>query len=186
VKIKKLLVDVSARVTVMIMQFHRGPYLQRGRGVGSVLAAIFRNVAPTLKFLGKRALSSDVVRNVGGTLAKSAIRGGLNFAADALNGGNLKESAAANLQTAKRELSSTVKRALKQTKAITASAASAPAPRSAPLAKRARLRQQHRQPPRLQQRPRNRLSAGRSVFAEHTDDEEDNAAVTADAAASGK
>jgi hypothetical protein len=143
----------------MIMQIHRGPYLQRGRGVGSVLAAVFRNtVVPTMKLLGKRAMSSDLVRSVGSTLAKSAIQGGLNFATDALNGGNLKESAVTNLAAAKRELATTVKRALKTKRAINTAASSV---------KRARL--PHR---RLPMQQRSRASTVKNVFAEHTDEDE--------------
>jgi hypothetical protein len=96
----------------MILQYHQGPYLQRGRGVGSVLSALFRRVTPALKMMGRQVAGSKVVRDIGGTLLNSAVQGGLNFAADALNGENLKESAATSVTTAKRELAKTIRRSI--------------------------------------------------------------------------
>jgi hypothetical protein len=97
----------------MIRHYHQGPFLQRGRGIGSVLSALFSNITPVLKGLGRRAVNSGLVRNLGNTLVDSAVKGGLNFATDALSGGNLKESATTNLAAAKRELAKTIKRSIR-------------------------------------------------------------------------
>jgi hypothetical protein len=140
-------------VNTMILQYHRGPMLQRGRGIGSVLAALVRNVTPAVAMLGKKVLSSSLVRDVGSTLANSAIQGGLNFATDALNGGNLKESANANLEAAKHEIAETVKRHRRPR-----------VKQALPPTKRAKVTRVYRS------RPGN----VKSVFDEGTDDDDDD------------
>lgn len=94
----------------MIMHgVHRGPYLQRGRGIGSFLSSLFRSVVPVLKTVGTNVLKSGLVKDVGRTLADSAVKGGLRLATTALDGGSLKESFGSSVSDAKRAVSQVIK-----------------------------------------------------------------------------
>lgn len=94
------------------MYVHRGPYLQRGRGLGNIFGSLFRTVLPALKTLRSyslTALKSNLVRNAGRSIASSALQGGISAVTDALDGKNVKKSLNSSLSNAKRELSRTIK-----------------------------------------------------------------------------
>jgi hypothetical protein len=94
----------------MKMYAHRGPYIQRGRGFGSFFSSIFRTAVPALKTFGSRLLNSSVTKNVGKTLAKSALKGGLSLAADTVAGKDIGESFSSNVNTARQALAKTLRK----------------------------------------------------------------------------
>ena len=83
------------------MRFHSGPYIQRGRGVGSVFRAFAQFVLPALKAIGKNIISSPTVRKLGKATLKgvkrTAVDAGLNIANDALAGENIIDSIKKNV-----------------------------------------------------------------------------------------
>ena len=97
---------------------HRGPYLQRGRGmgvqrgkgIGSFFASLFKRAVPALKAMGSKILGSSITQNVGKTLAHSALQGGLNIASDTLGGKNFKDSFSSNVNQAKQEMAKTLRK----------------------------------------------------------------------------
>ena len=90
--------------------FHRGPYVQRGRGFGSLFSSLFRYAVPALKTLGGKIMNSSITRNVGKTLANSAMQGGLSLAADGLAGKNVGESFSKNIEKARQDVASTLRK----------------------------------------------------------------------------
>jgi hypothetical protein len=92
------------------MVVHRGPYLQKGRGFGSMFASLFKSAVPALKLLGTRILGSSITKSIGKTLAHSALQGGLNIAADTLSGRKkLKDSFSHNVGEAKKDMAKTLR-----------------------------------------------------------------------------
>jgi hypothetical protein len=71
------------------MYIHRGRYLQRGRGVGSVLSSFFKTIFPFAKSVGRSVAKSPLTKKVLTSAKNSAIDAGLNIAADALSGENV-------------------------------------------------------------------------------------------------
>jgi hypothetical protein len=88
----------------------RGVYIQRGRGFGSALHSVYRSAVPALHTLGSRALNSSVTKNVGKTLAQSAVTGGLEVVADGLSGKNMKDSFSSHVGEAKLDLAKTLRK----------------------------------------------------------------------------
>jgi hypothetical protein len=94
------------------MRFHQGIELQRGRGFGSILAALFRSFMPIAKAginAGKRVLQSDYVRNLSAKsldVGKEMLK---NIATDVLEGQTLKNSAKAEINKAKKKISEVIK-----------------------------------------------------------------------------
>ena len=68
-----------------------GARIQRGHGLGSIFGGLFRSVLPLLKSLGM-------------TVGKQALRTGAQMAGDVLGGQNIKESAKSRLRAAGSEL----------------------------------------------------------------------------------
>lgn len=94
------------------MQFHHGPYSQRGRGIGSIFSGLFRSLKPLasmgLKF-GKKVLNSDLAKKVGSTALEFGKEALTNVAADVLEGKDIKESAGEQLAEAKSRLARTLR-----------------------------------------------------------------------------
>lgn len=91
------------------MNFHSGLRYQRGRGLGSIFSGLMRGFAPLARMglnAGKKLLNSDIVKNIG----KSALDHGkktlLSMAADLVEGKNVKESAQAQLNEARKDIAS--------------------------------------------------------------------------------
>ena len=83
------------------MIYHSGPRHQKGRGLGSIFAALFRGLAPIAKLglrAGRSILSSPLARKVGQTALDVAKKSAVNIAADII------DPTASSQQTAKREL----------------------------------------------------------------------------------
>jgi hypothetical protein len=94
------------------MNFHSGYRFQRGRGIGSLFSGLFRSLMPVAKMglnAGKKFLSSNLAKQLGNTaldIGKSALK---NIAVDALEGKDLSDSAARELQEAKSKIAQTIK-----------------------------------------------------------------------------
>lgn len=91
------------------MNFHRGKYLQRGRGIGSVLASFFNTVLPVAKSIGQSIINSPLTKQVLTTAKNSAIDAGLNIAADALSGENIGRTVKKNLAQAGENIGQTIR-----------------------------------------------------------------------------
>jgi hypothetical protein len=62
--------------------FHRGNYIQRGRGLGSFLGSLLTGA----KEVGRKIISSPIAQDVLKAAKKSAIEAGINVATDTLRG----------------------------------------------------------------------------------------------------
>lgn len=94
------------------MNFHAGARYQRGRGLGALFGGLLRGFAPLARMgfnTGKRILNSDLVKNIGTTLADSGKKAITNIAADFLEGKNVSESAQHELNEAKRKIAGTLR-----------------------------------------------------------------------------
>jgi len=89
------------------MNFHAGARYQRGRGLGALFGGLLRGFAPLARMgfnAGKRIINSDLVKNIGSTLADSGKKAITNMAADFLEGKNVSETAQHELNEAKRRI----------------------------------------------------------------------------------
>lgn len=89
------------------MNFHAGARYQRGRGLGALFGGLLRGFAPLAKMgfnAGKKIINSDLVKNIGSTLADSGKKAITNIAADFLEGKNVSETAQHELNEAKRRI----------------------------------------------------------------------------------
>lgn len=94
------------------MQFHQGPYIQRGRGIGSLFSGLFRSLKPLASMglkVGKKILNSDIAKKVGSTALDFGKEALTNVAVDLLEGKNFKDSANEQLAEAKARLAQTLK-----------------------------------------------------------------------------
>ena len=94
------------------MRFHSGPRTQKGRGLGSILSALFRGLAPVAKIgmrMGKNLVSSPLMQKVGATAVEAAKKSAANIAADVIAGNNMKESAQRELNAAKEKIATTLR-----------------------------------------------------------------------------
>ena len=96
--------------------FHRGPYIQRGRGVGSALNSMFKSVVPAMQVLGKKISASPIAQDVLSTGKQSAIKAGKNVVSDVTHGKKLGESIAENVTTAKKAVTESLLSALDKAK----------------------------------------------------------------------
>jgi hypothetical protein len=80
---------------------HRGPHVQRGRGIGGTLGSIFKAAAPAAMRVGRKILASPVTKDVAHAAKRSALQAGLNVVKDTLSGRDAGESLKENLDTAK-------------------------------------------------------------------------------------
>lgn len=91
---------------------HRGPYIQRGRGIGSSLTAMFKGVTPVLKLLGEKVRQSPVTKEI----LSAGKRAAIDVATDVLQGKKMKSSISENLDTAKKAVSKSLMSALENAK----------------------------------------------------------------------
>ena len=95
---------------------HRGPYVQRGRGIGGVLSSMFKSVVPALQVFGKNLLASPTTQDILKTAKESSLQAGLNIAKDTLRGKNFGESFKENVSTAKKAVTDSLMSALDKNK----------------------------------------------------------------------
>ena len=96
--------------------FHRGPYIQRGRGIGGVLSSMFKSVVPALQVFGKNLLASPTTQDILKTAKQSTLQAGLNIAKDTLGGKNFGDSFKENVTTAKKAVTDSLMSALNNAK----------------------------------------------------------------------
>lgn len=80
---------------------HRGPYVQRGFGIGSFLSGIFRKIVPSLFKAGKKIVNSDVAKQALKAGKEAVIDGAVSLASDAIRGEDVKKNFGENLQSAR-------------------------------------------------------------------------------------
>lgn len=83
------------------MNYHRGPYIQRGSGFGSILGGLFKAALPVLSSVGKGILGSPVTKRLISSGKQAAIDTGVNILSDAIEGRNLRESLQENIGEAR-------------------------------------------------------------------------------------
>ena len=96
----------------MSLSFHEGARFQRGRGLGSILAGLFRFLRPIASMgfsAGIKVLSSGIAQKLGSAaldIGKSAAK---NIAVDLLEGKAFKDTAREQIADAKKTLATTLK-----------------------------------------------------------------------------
>ncbi len=94
------------------MRFHQGAELQRGRGFGALFSGLMRSLMPIAKVglrAGKRVLQSDFAKNLGSKaldVGKDMVK---NIAADVLSGESFSNSAANEVNTAKKRIGEAIR-----------------------------------------------------------------------------
>ena len=100
------------------MLYHSGIRVQRGQGIGSILGGLFRSILPKVAKSGLRAAGkiarSDIAKDVGRQLRDTAQRSAVNMAVDALEGKNVKESLQNQLESAKQDIATSVRKRVKR------------------------------------------------------------------------
>lgn len=94
------------------MIYHVGPRIQRGKGLGSLLGALFRGFAPVAKLglkVGRSIAASPLARKVGQSALDIAKTSAAKLAADMVEGKNLKESAQEELNSARQKIATTLR-----------------------------------------------------------------------------
>ena len=81
----------------MSLRFRGGERLQRGRGIGGLLRLAKGLFKPILKS-AKAAITSNVAKAIGKTVANQLVESGANIATDALMGNDINESIQRELQ----------------------------------------------------------------------------------------
>lgn len=103
------------------MNVHRGRYLQRGSGLGSLLAGLGRWLVPSLFRVGKtvaksvvkgsvRAVKSKAGKQILAGVKKHGKKAVINAAANLLEGKSVKKGAEKNLKEASREVSDVLRK----------------------------------------------------------------------------
>lgn len=103
------------------MNVHRGRYLQRGSGLGSLLAGLGRWLVPSLFRVGKtavkgvlkggvRAAKSQAGKQIIAGVKKHGKKAVINAAANMLEGKSVKAGAKENLKDASREVSEVLRK----------------------------------------------------------------------------
>ena len=95
---------------------HRGPYIQRGRGVGSSLTAMYKGVVPALKLFGEKIIQSPVTKELLNKGKRTLVDASLNLASDVLAGKKIKPSISENVATAKKAVTKSLVSALEKAK----------------------------------------------------------------------
>jgi hypothetical protein len=84
--------------------YYRGPYMQRGTGIGSIFSGLFRGVLPALASGVRSIFAHPATRAIGKSVSDAAITGGLNLAADAVAGRGMKKSFEKQLGEARKKV----------------------------------------------------------------------------------
>jgi hypothetical protein len=89
----------------LLKMYHRGPYIQRGRGLGNFLGQLLNSFRPTAAALAEKVVNSPITKKILKTAKRSALEAGLNIATDVL--GEKKKIATSvgeNVSSAKRAI----------------------------------------------------------------------------------
>lgn len=79
---------------------------QSGKGIGNFLGTAYKTIAPHIKTVGEKIISSPVVEDVMLTAKKSVLDAGLQIAADTLKGKN--KNLGQKLGRAKKQIAETI------------------------------------------------------------------------------
>ena len=91
------------------MNYHYGPRYQRGRGLGSIFAALYRGFAPMARLgfqAGKKLLRNPLVRQLGQKAFNVAKESAKNIAVNVSEVSSLKDSVQQELEKARNKISS--------------------------------------------------------------------------------
>ena len=94
------------------MNYHIGARYQKGRGIGSLFSGLMRGFSPLAQMglsFGKKLINSDLAKSITGTALDTGKKLALNMAADLLEGRNVKDSAQAQLNEAKKSIATTLR-----------------------------------------------------------------------------
>ena len=94
------------------MLYHSGLRFQRGRGIGSIFASLWRGLAPLAKMglsAGKKFLGSSLGQKLANTAMETGKQGLVNLAADTLAGENVIESGKRQFANVKDKLATTLR-----------------------------------------------------------------------------
>jgi len=94
------------------MNYHIGARYQKGRGIGSLFSGLMRGFSPLAQMglsFGKKLINSDLAKSITGTALDTGKKLALNMAADLLEGKNVKDSAQAQLNEAKKSIATTLR-----------------------------------------------------------------------------
>ena len=69
-----------------------GPYIQSGKGFGSLFVKAFAKVIPVVKSFASKLLGLPITKQLATTAKNAALTQGGNFVADVLEGKNVKDS----------------------------------------------------------------------------------------------
>jgi hypothetical protein len=101
------------------MNYHHGPRFQRGRGLGSIFAALARGIAPIARLglrAGRSLFSSPFAKKLGQSALDIAKQSAVNLSADLLEGKDMSESAQNELNNARSKIASTLRGGKKRKK----------------------------------------------------------------------
>lgn len=94
------------------MNIHRGERFQRGRGIGSLFAGLFRTLKPLFSMglkAGKKMLTSDVAKDIGSTALNIGKEAAKNVAVDLLEGKDMSDTLNRELESAKSKVAAKLK-----------------------------------------------------------------------------
>ena len=92
------------------MNYHSGPRLQRGHGIGSLLSGLFRGIAPVVRNI----VRSPTVRKIGKQALNIARDSAIDIASDLIEGKTPAEAFNTQLESAQRDIASTLRSAKKK------------------------------------------------------------------------
>lgn len=103
------------------MSVHRGPLIQRGRGIGTVLSRAFKYLVPLVTKGAKAIFSSPVTREIASTAKNEAVKAGVGALSDVIAGKDVRPAlkkavAGTRKKTAQILRSSVTKKAIKPPK----------------------------------------------------------------------
>jgi hypothetical protein len=101
------------------MDYHQGPRFQRGRGLGSIFAALARGIAPIARLglrAGRSLINSPLAKKLGQSALDIAKQSAINLSADLIEGKDASETAQNELNNARSKIASTLRGGKKRKK----------------------------------------------------------------------
>lgn len=117
----------------MKMHLHKGPYIQRGHGFGSIFSSVVNRVLPALKIFKNQVAQSPLLREIGASLRDNAVQGVKQLAADALAGRDVKHNIKENIGKARSDILKKIEGGSWQEAATTSKRKRQPARRQIPI-----------------------------------------------------
>jgi hypothetical protein len=92
----------------MSLRYHKGPFIQRGGGLGNIFGSLFKSVIPVLSRVGKSILRSPTAQSVLKSAKDAAIQGGVNLAVDALRGNDVIDGVQQSVKNARNSIADAI------------------------------------------------------------------------------